>query len=354
MKSSYFLIFALGLTAASAAIAAPHAKTTLTPSEEFLAPPLIGNSAKEKVMNQNLAIERANQFFANAAKKAKLAEKKKAKASKPNTTAYTSVDQRPGFDLPVTYNSKVRRWIRFFQTTGQRDFKIWLERSARYEPKILPLLQQRGLPQDLFFLAMIESGFSARAVSTASAVGYWQFMAPTAKRYGLETSWWLDERRDIIKSTVAAASYLNDLYRMFDSWYLAAAAYNMGEGRTQRLIKKYNTRNYWELSKKPDFPKETESYVPKIIAAMLIAKAPHMYGFQNIKPQKPYEYEVFEVPGGTDLENLAYYAGIDKNDLRQMNPELVKGFVPQFVDRHTIRLPRGAMDKASEFVRASL
>ncbi len=341
-------------------MAAPH---PMTPSEEFLAPPLIGAGAKkaaqeklerEKALELKVAADRLNELKKVTLQKNKVLQAQKDASARRSPQSFTQIDQKPNFDLPITYNSKVRFWIRYFQTTGQKDFKIWLERSSRYKPKILPLLQNRGLPQDLFYLAMIESGFSSRAVSTASAVGYWQFIAPTANRYGLQTVWWLDERRDIIKSTVAAASYLNDLYKMFDSWYLAAAAYNMGEGRTKRLIAKYQTRNYWELSKKSDFPRETENYVPKIIAAMLIAKAPHMYGFQNLKPYKPYEYEVFEVPGGTDLENLAYYAGIDKDELRQLNPELLKGFVPQFVQRHTIRLPKGAMDKATEFVRASL
>lgn len=316
------------------ATAAPH---TLTPSEELLAPPLIGVAAQE-------AKERA--------------QKKRTPQTQmiapPKPIEFIQVDQKPNFDLPITYNSKVRFWIRYFQSQGQKDFKRWLERATRYQSKIIPLLQQKGLPQDLFYLAMIESGFSSRAVSTADAVGYWQFIEPTANRYGLKTSWWLDERRDIVKSTVAAASYLNDLFKMFNSWYLAAAAYNMGEGRTKRLIEKYKTRNYWELSKKADFPRETENYVPKIIAAMLIAKAPHLYGFKDLNPQKPYEYELFQVPGGTDLENLAYYAGFSKDELKQLNPELIKGFIPQFVGRHTIRIPKGAIDKAHEFVRASL
>ncbi len=267
---------------------------------------------------------------------------------------YSSVNQVPNFDLPVTYNSKVKTWINFFQTNGKRDFTKWLERSHRYLPKITPLLEAQGLPLDLVYLAMIESGFSPRAVSSADAVGYWQFMKPTAQRYGLKVEWWLDERRDIVKSTLAAANYLNDLYRMFNSWYLAASAYNMGEGRIKNLIKRHNTTNYWVLSKKKDFPKETEQYIPKLIAAMLIAKAPKLYGFRDLKPMSPTQYEFLNAPGGTDLERLALYLGIDKEGLTHINPEIVKGFIPQYISSHKIRIPLGKLAKAHKFVRSSL
>lgn len=267
---------------------------------------------------------------------------------------YSSVDQGPHFDLPVTYNSKVRTWINFYQTNGKRDFKLWLERSSRYLPKITPVLEAKGLPKDLAYLAMIESGFSPRAVSSAEAVGYWQFIKPTASRYGLKIDWWLDERRDIIKSSIAAASYLNDLYRMFNSWYLAAAAYNMGEGRVKSLIKKYQTTNYWVLSKKRDFPQETEQYIPKLIAAMLIAKAPKLYGFRDLKPQPPLTHEFFVAPGGTDLQNLSLYLGYDRDALAHLNPELTKGFIPQYVESHKIRIPVGRLAKARQFAKSSL
>jgi membrane-bound lytic murein transglycosylase D len=267
---------------------------------------------------------------------------------------YNSVSEQPHFDLPVTYNSKVRHWVMFFQNNGKRDFKRWLERSERYLPKILPVLEAQGLPRDLAYLAMIESGFSPRAVSSAEAVGYWQFMKPTAERYHLRVEWWLDERRDIIKSTVAAAKYLHDLYRMFDSWYLAAAAYNMGEGRVKGLIKKYQTKNYWTLSKKKEFPKETEQYIPKLIAAMLIAKSPKLYGFRDLKPLSPRQYEVFKAPGGTDLENLSLYLGVERDTLALLNPEITQGFIPHQVDSHPLRIPVGRRAKAAQFARSNL
>jgi membrane-bound lytic murein transglycosylase D len=267
---------------------------------------------------------------------------------------YNSVSEGPYFDLPVTYNSKVKTWIQFYQTTGKKDFKVWLERSYRYLPKITPVLTAQGLPADLAYLAMIESGFSLRAKSSAEAVGPWQFMKGTASRYGLKVDWWIDERRDMVKSTIAAANYLNDLYRMFNSWYLAAAAYNMGEGRVKNLVNKYQTRNYWALSKKRDFPQETEQYIPKLIATMLIAKSPRLYGFRELKPLAPLSYDEFYAPGGTDLQALSQYLGLDQDTLSTINPELTHAFIPTFLRQHKIRLPKGTLARAQIYARSRL
>jgi len=267
---------------------------------------------------------------------------------------FTPVDSSPYFDIPVTYNTKVKWWINYFQTTGQKWFRTWLERSHAYLPQMQRVLRDRGMPQDLAYVAMIESGFSPQATSTAEAVGYWQFIAPTARRYGLKTTWWLDERRDFTKSTSAASRYLADLFHQFGSWYLTAAAYNMGEGRMQKLVKRYHTHNFWILSKRADFPDETRQYIPKLLAAMLIAKAPQLYGFHDLIFQQPYRYDYFNVPGGTDLYNLAHYLGVGAHELVRLNPELVKGFVPSFVRSHRIRVPKGLVPKVSQFVRASL
>ncbi|MCB0341278.1 MAG: lytic transglycosylase domain-containing protein [Pseudobdellovibrionaceae bacterium] len=267
---------------------------------------------------------------------------------------YHSVDQRPFFDLPMTYNSKVKKWILYFQGEGRRGFKVWLERSHRYMPSIQKTLQRRGLPLDLAYVAMIESGFRAKAVSPASAVGYWQFIEATANRYGLRTNWWLDERRDYRKSTHAASQYLGDLYKMFDSWYLAVAAYNMGEARLKRLIKRHQTKNFWALAKQKGFPSETRDYIPKLIAAILIAKAPKLYGFRNIQPRAPYAYEYFYVPGGTDLKILADHIGVNYKNLAQLNPELIKGFIPPITKGHKIRIPRGTNRKVASYIRKTL
>jgi membrane-bound lytic murein transglycosylase D len=284
----------------------------------------------------------------------KMAKEKKPKRITLGASTFTPVDNSPYFDLPVTYNTKVKWWINYFQTSGRKWFKTWLERSHAYLPQMQKVLAKQGMPQDLAYVAMIESGFSSGATSTAEAVGYWQFITPTANRYGLRTTWWLDERRDFTKSTTAASKYLSDLFRQFGSWYLTAAAYNMGEGRTAKLVRRYGTRNYWLLSKRTDFPEETRQYIPKLLAAMLIAKAPKLYGFHEVNPQLPYSYDYFSVPGGTDLPNLARFIGVDSRALLKLNPELVRGFVPAFVSSHRIRIPRGQQSKVSQFVRAQL
>lgn len=274
--------------------------------------------------------------------------------NKPTSPQYTSVDERPVFDLPVTYNRQVKVWIKYFQGKGKNWFKQRLERSHRYLPLMKKALGDKGLPQDLAYLSMIESGFSAHAVSTAKAVGYWQFIKPTANFYGLKTNWWIDERRDFAKSTRAATHYLSDLYYEFRSWYLTAAAYNMGETRLRKLINKYKTRNFWALAKKRNFPKETSEYIPKLLAAVLIAKAPKLYGFSNVKPLLPYKYEYIYVPGGTDIYNLATFLGVSRRVLKKLNPELTKGFIPPFVKTHRIRIPRGFTLAVSKYLRTQI
>lgn len=267
---------------------------------------------------------------------------------------YTPVDSQPFFDIPITYNVRVKQWINFFQGPGKKWYRTWLERSHRYLPVMSRVLRERGMPQDLAYVAMIESGFSPTATSTASAVGYWQFIESTASRYGLKVNWWIDERRDFHKSTGAAAKYLGDLYKMFGSWYLTAAAFNMGEGRLKRLIAKHKTNNYWVLAKKPDFPAETKDYIPKMLAAMLIAKVPKLYGFVDVVPKEPYRYEYFYVPGGTDLINLASALGVEATMLQKLNPELTKGFIPGSIKNHRIRIPTGYTLAASNYIRTQL
>lgn len=253
------------------------------------------------------------------------------------------------FDLPITYNDKVKYWINYFQTTGKKSFSTWLERSQRYMPKIQGIFKEKGLPSDLAYLAMIESGFSPFADSHAQAVGYWQFIAPTAQRYGLKVSWWLDERRDIHKSTYAAARYLTDMNKMFNNWYLAAAGYNTGEARIQRLIKKHNSKSFWDIS--DSLVQETKDYVPKLIAAVLIAKAPSLYGFRDLKYKEPVAYEYFWAPGGTSMRELAKTIKFSEKELKYMNPELIKGFIPDHVSGHKIRIPKGSLEKVAAYFK---
>ncbi|MBK9294357.1 MAG: lytic transglycosylase domain-containing protein [Oligoflexia bacterium] len=254
------------------------------------------------------------------------------------------------FDVPVSYNSKVQYWIEFFQTTGRSWYTKWLERSSRYLPTLQRTLKHEGLPQDLAYLAMIESGFSAHAASHAKAVGPWQFIRETGTRYGLKISWWLDERKDFQKSTIAAAKYLKKMHGMFNNWYLVAAGYNAGENRIKRAIAKHQTKNFWKIAQK-DLVEETRDYVPKFIAALLIAKAPEMYGFRNIQYAEPLSFEHFRVPGGTNLNALAEAIGVTEQYMKELNPELVRGYVPNGVENHMIRIPKGSLQLVSHYVR---
>lgn len=254
------------------------------------------------------------------------------------------------FDLPVTYNKKVSNWIHYYQTRGQKWFREWLSRSSKYMPFIQAELQRANMPTDLAFMVMIESGFSSQAVSHANAVGPWQFIAPTGIRYGLRNNWWLDERRDLKKSTLAAIRYLKDLREEFGSWYLVAASYNMGENGLRRQIKKYNTKDYWSLVNKGALPAETQEYVPKILAAMLIAKAPNLYGFRDVERLNALDYEVVSVPGGTDLDAVADHLGVTRKSLKDLNAEILLGYIPRQIDKHFIRVPKGASNMVSEYV----
>lgn len=183
------------------------------------------------------------------------------------------------FDLPVVVNPKVEKWIEYFTGRGRKHFERYLERSEYFIPYIVPILKEKGLPEDLVYLAMIESGFNNHARSRARAVGPWQFISATGKRYGLSVNWWVDERRDVGKSTLAAVGYLKDLYELFGSWELAAAAYNAGESKVGRAIRRYRTNDFWELIKHRYLRPETRAYVPKMMAAAIVSKNRKLFGF---------------------------------------------------------------------------
>lgn len=254
------------------------------------------------------------------------------------------------FDLPVTYNKKVSKWVAYYQGRGQKWFREWLQRSYKFMPLIQRELKNANLPSDLAYMVMIESGFSSYANSHAEAVGPWQFIQPTGARYGLTKNWWLDERRDLRKSTLAAIRYMKDLYGEFGSWYLVAASYNMGEAGLRRQIQKYGTKDYWTLIRLKALPTETQEYVPKILAAMLISKAPNLYGFRGLEKMDPLEYDVVQVPGGTDLDALADRLGVTRKSLKDLNAELLLGYIPRQVEKHYIRVPRGAGTMVSAFL----
>jgi membrane-bound lytic murein transglycosylase D len=191
--------------------------------------------------------------------------------------------QKAQFDFPITVNAQVEGWISYFCGKGRPHFARYLERSEYFIPYIAPILKQNGLPEDLVYLSMIESGFNTLARSRAQAVGPWQFMPRIGRHYGLKVNGWVDERRDIQKSTLSAVRFLQDLYRRFKSWELVAAAYNAGETKVSRAIHRYQTDDFWVIARQNFLKPETRDYVPKIIAAAIIAKNPSQFGFSHTK-----------------------------------------------------------------------
>jgi len=222
----------------------------------------------------------------------------------------------------VEDNHDVRRFLDRFQTGDRRAVvERWLVRAGRYLPMVLDVFKQKGLPEDLVFTAMIESGFDPLAASRAGARGIWQFMAPTARRYGLRVDRWLDERLDPEKSTAAAARHFVDLYAVFGSWNLAQAAYNAGERTVAEAIHAMGTTDFWALTRGRRLKDETKNYVPAIQAATLIAREPERYGF-IVTPAPPLTYELVSVPASTSLKQLASKSGVELDALERLNPEL--------------------------------
>jgi membrane-bound lytic murein transglycosylase D len=249
------------------------------------------------------------------------------------------------WDIPVERNASVDRFIRMFTGSKADEFALYLKRSGRYEGMIRRKLRERGMPEDLVYLSMIESGFNPTARSRAQAVGLWQFMAPTARGYGLRVDAYVDERRDPEKATDAALRYLRDLHAQFGSWYLAAAAYNSGENRVKRVMRQETgstrggERDYWRISHR--LPRETREYVPLMLAAAHIGKEPHKYGMGDVERWMPVETETVEVPGGTRLGVVARAVGVDEAEVASLNPHLVKRSTPPGAKPFPVRVPEG-------------
>ena len=247
-----------------------------------------------------------------------------------------SVEIIPGH-IPITYNSKVASIIKFFQNDGKSSVQKWLNRMDKYKAVMLPILEEEGVPPELFYVSMIESGLNPRALSYAYASGYWQFISSTAKLYGLKKTWWIDERRDFEKSTRAAARYFKDLHDYFDDWYLALAAYNCGQARVNRTIKKQGTRDYWKLSR---LPSETRNYVPNVMAAIFISNDPEKYGFiVQSDPVMEWMEKIIDKP--VLLDELAKISGVNTEVLKQYNPELKQNGLPPLneKEKYILRIP---------------
>ncbi|MBI4403570.1 MAG: LysM peptidoglycan-binding domain-containing protein [Deltaproteobacteria bacterium] len=226
------------------------------------------------------------------------------------------------YDFPITMNSRVEGWIDYFTGRGKHHMERYLQRSSRYIPVMKQIFRQAGLPEDLVYLALIESGFNLRARSRAKAVGPWQFIQGTGKRYGLRIDAWVDARRDPIRSTEAAAKYLKDLYLMFESWYLAASAYNAGENKILTAIDVLKTNNYWRISDSNMIRRETKDYIPKLIAAAIIAKNPKRYGFDDLPYDEPLEFESVAVSYPLHLREIAKLVEASQEEISDLNPEL--------------------------------
>jgi membrane-bound lytic murein transglycosylase D len=253
------------------------------------------------------------------------------------------------FDIPVTWNKQVAMWVKYFSGKGRKHFINYTHRAGRYAPVLSKIMADNGLPRDLIYLAMAESGFQNHARSWAKAVGPWQFMPYTGKKFGLNIDWYVDERRDPLKASIAAASYLKTLHNLFGSWELAAAGYNAGEGKIGRAIKMYGTKDFWRISKGRYLKPETKNYVPKIMALAIIGKNLDVFGFTEVKFQKALDYEEILVKGNADLYEVAEVLEIDFDELKRYNPEVVRWQTPPYMETYPLRVPVGAKEAWDEF-----
>jgi len=252
------------------------------------------------------------------------------------------IDDRDGH-IPLVRNKAVDQFIRYFQTKGRKQFQIWLDRIPEYGGLIKNILKEKELPEELVYLAMIESGLNPKAYSKANALGMWQFVYSTGKKYGLKRDWYVDERRDPIKSTYSASAYLKDLYKEFDHWYLALAAYNSGSGRIRRAMRLHHTSDFWQLH---SLPRETRNYIPYYLAAAIIANHPAEYGFEpsSSKQRHPFEFDVVELEKSADLSVLARSAGVSLNVLKNYNPELRQSATPKDCP-YPLMIPKGKKEE---------
>lgn len=259
-------------------------------------------------------------------------------------------------EVSLDQNAHVDKWLKYFTGKGRKHMVRYLSRSSRYLPMMKNTLRENGLPEELVYVALIESGFSPVAHSHANAVGYWQFIRGTGKRYGLKIDGFIDERRDPVLSTKAAAEYFKTLYGMFGDWHLSLAGYNAGENRVQRAIRRYYTRDFWKLYRqRRSFARETKNYVPKFIAATMIAKNPEKYGFTDVEYQDPLSYDTVALKHPISLSRLAQNLSVEVDELRLLNPKFRGDYVPITRGSQTVlRLPVGRANDALAAVPLSV
>jgi len=255
------------------------------------------------------------------------------------------VEAAPPSGIPLELNDAVRATIHLYRN-GMRDwFSGALVRGGRYLPAIRKAFAAEGVPTELAYVALVESEFQSAAVSGAKAKGFWQFMPATGRRFGLAQDSWVDERSDTEKATRAAAQYLRHLHDVFEDWNLALAAYNAGEGRVRRAIRRHGTNDFWELSRARALPRETRDYVPRVQAAILMARAPHRYGFE-IDPASPEPVDTVEVDGPFALRDVATCTGMELATLQDLTPELLLRATP--ANRtFDLKVPAGSAEEVS-------
>ncbi len=267
-------------------------------------------------------------------------------------TDAVSADVAAGdYDIPIPFNKRVLSFVALFQGRLHDFLEEGMKRGSKYLPMIQEVFRAEGLPLDLAYVPLVESAFKPNALSRAKAKGVWQFMRGTGIENGLRSDWYIDERSDPEKATVAAARYLGTLAKLFDGdWHLALASYNGGPGRMQRVVKRGKTDDFWELAAKPRLlPRETRDYVPMILAAIIIAKNPAQYGFE-FEAEAVHDYEKVELPWPVDLRRVAEWTDTSIDVIQTLNPELRRWTTPVRDDSYTLKVPSGTAD----IVRARL
>lgn len=241
--------------------------------------------------------------------------------------------------MPIEWNERVENAVIYFQTVARKAFQNYMKKSGKYKDLMQRIIREKGLPEDIVWLCLVESGFNSKAYSWARALGPWQFISATGKRYGLKRCWWYDERRDFVKSTFAACDYLKFLYDMFNSWPLALAGYNGGEKNIERAINKHQTNDFWKLKLK----KQTMDYVPLFMAATIISRDPARYGF-DVEYDEPLDFDEVAINQPLDLKKVAKVLSTTPDVISELNPELLRGVTPPNVRRYNLRIPKGTAD----------
>jgi len=255
------------------------------------------------------------------------------------------------FDIPVVINDSVLRFLNYYQTRGRKFMEEGIKRSGKYIHLFRETFLREQVPQDLIYMAHVESNFKATAYSRARAKGLWQFIRGTGRLYGLKQDWWIDERSDIVLSTEAAARHLKDLYAQFQDWHLALAAYNGGPGRVQRALDRLGPMDYWEMAKRRLLPRETRNYVPSILASIIIFRNPERYGF-FVEPDEPLRFDRVLLEEQIDLQVAAEEIGVPVSVLRELNPGLRRGITPFEFKEYSLNVPEGTSELFRERMAA--